>query len=50
MILCQFCKAISYENCYLNQFSQKDTPRCYLCDQELVENKNNNEINNKKSN
>ena len=45
--ICQFCKALSCENCYLNQFSQKDTPRCYLCDQELVENKNKNEINNK---
>ena len=45
--ICQFCKALSCENCYLNQFSQKDTPRCYLCDQELIENKNKNEINNK---
>ena len=45
--ICQFCKALSCENCYLNQFSQKDIPRCYLCDQELVENKYKNEVNNK---
>jgi len=37
--ICGFCKALSCENCYLNQFSQKDTPRCSLCDQELIENK-----------
>ena len=37
--ICGFCKALSCEECYLNQFSQKDTPRCALCDQELVENK-----------
>ena len=37
--ICGFCKALSCEECYLNQFTQKDTPRCALCDQELVENK-----------
>ena len=44
--ICQFCKALSCEDCYLNQFSQKDIPRCFFCEQELVENKNKNEINN----
>ena len=37
--ICKFCNAVSCENCYLNQFSQKDTPKCALCDQDLIENK-----------
>ena len=37
--ICKFCSAVSCENCYLNQFSQKDTPKCPLCDQDLIENK-----------
>jgi len=48
--ICGFCKALSCENCYLNQFSQKDTPRCALCDQELVENKFNKKNNVQKNN
>ena len=48
--ICGFCKALSCENCYLNQFSQKDTPRCALCDQELVENKFNKKNNDQKNN
>ena len=48
--ICGFCKALSCENCYLNQFSQKDTPRCALCDQELVENKFNKKNNFQKNN
>ena len=48
--ICKFCNAVSCENCYLNQFSQKDTPKCALCDQDLIENKErkNNNINNNK--
>ena len=48
--ICGFCKALSCENCYLNQFSQKDTPRCALCDQELVENKFNKKNNAQQNN
>jgi len=48
--ICGFCKALSCENCYLNQFTQKDTPRCSLCDQELVENKFNKKNNFQKNN
>ena len=48
--ICGFCKALSCENCYLNQFTQKDTPRCALCDQELVENKFNKKNNFQKNN
>ena len=44
---CSFCNALSCENCYLNQFSQKDTPRCSLCDQELTENNEKKVVNNK---
>ena len=46
--ICKFCNAVSCENCYLNQFSQKDTPKCALCDQDLIENKGSK--NNKKNN
>ena len=38
--VCSFCNALSCEQCYLSQFQQKDVPRCILCDQELIENKN----------
>ena len=48
--ICGFCKALSCENCYLNQFSQKDTPRCALCDQQLVENAFNKKNNAQKNN
>ena len=48
--ICGFCKALSCENCYLNQFAQKDTPRCALCDQELIENKFNKKNNVQKNN
>ena len=48
--ICGFCKALVCENCYLNQFSQKDIPRCALCDQELVENKLNKNNNSHKIN
>ena len=44
--VCSFCNALSCEQCYLSQFQQKDVPRCILCDQELIENKNMN-MNNK---
>ena len=43
---CKFCNAVSCENCYLNQFAQKDTPKCALCDQDLIENKVDNKNNN----
>ena len=48
--ICGFCNALSCEKCYLNQFSQKDIPRCALCDQELVENKFNKKNNDQKNN
>ena len=44
---CSFCNALACENCYLSQFQQKDVPRCILCEQELIENKNINMENNK---
>ena len=37
--ICEFCKALYCEKCYLIQFSKNDVPRCSLCDQELKENK-----------
>ena len=48
--ICGFCNALSCEKCYLNQFSQKDIPRCALCDQELVENKFNKKNNAQQNN
>jgi len=47
---CSFCNALSCENCYLNQFAQKDTPRCTLCDQQLSENNDRKVANNKYDN
>ena len=35
---CSFCQTLSCEKCFYSQFQLKDTPRCLLCDQELVEN------------
>ena len=45
--ICSFCSSLSCEECYLQQFQQKDKPRCLLCDQDLIENKN--QLNNNKN-